>query len=584
MLEIISNIEDRLAFDGLENSFDINIDFITEIESVFNNKNSYFLKLNEDVELYNDSYQLVSIIYVNIEDHFEKIVDELLSEIVLSYSIAFKKNNSKHFNLYLRLYFIFTDIGLKYKFENFTNSKKSLSIRNFKKPNSDLSQNKIFKPNNIIISYDYFSVLNTEKIKYKIDVSSRVSVANYKIEEKKLSGYVFTAKLKDIVDIFKVRSNELFKDNVRYSISDKNFVDQSILKTLETAPWEFWYLNNGITIFTSDEIDLSQKQCITFKSNNFSVINGAQTIASATNFFLTRMDPKLTMAENKAFVLLRVVKGDKSLVNEITIALNRQKPIVLDDISYLSNEITNLNLITSEIDIKLYNKFIFQIVRRGEATSIYSHNYDLASISRMLTAVILKKPGFARAGGINQILNLEQIKRIFVHVDNVTSFIKYYGFINYAFGIENQINEYKKGNHLNEFLDKDKQLKNEYTSILSYGKYHLICAIINSQIRINEIHKHIEFKDLDKELFIELLILFREVWHDFYKETYEYNKIWDSNMFKSDKEIKGSNFLNNYISKINQKKILQQLCVTKIIKDQESITETDDSEADIILF
>lgn len=98
--------------------------------------------------------------------------------------------------------------------------------------------------------------------------------------------------LSELVDIYNKVGDELFASNLRYGIDDKMSLEDSMKDTLFEEPGMFWYYNNGITIVTSsDDIELESagKVILARQWNdnglNFSVINGAQTISTASRIF-----------------------------------------------------------------------------------------------------------------------------------------------------------------------------------------------------------------------------------------------------------------------------------------------------------
>lgn len=80
-------------------------------------------------------------------------------------------------------------------------------------------------------------------------------------DDKKISGQVYTAKLRDLVDLYNCLGDELFKENVRERIDDVLGADAEIHKTLSEKPEAFWFLNNGITIL-ADSKNVEQKKNI----------------------------------------------------------------------------------------------------------------------------------------------------------------------------------------------------------------------------------------------------------------------------------------------------------------------------------
>ena len=108
-----------------------------------------------------------------------------------------------------------------------------------------------------------------------------------------LKGYMLTVNLYDIVEIYNQVGDALFKDNVRFGIGEQLGVDKAIKDTLKNAPQYFWFRNNGITLLIEEpDTILNNASEIVLKQQNeekikFSVINGAQTITAAAEYFYT---------------------------------------------------------------------------------------------------------------------------------------------------------------------------------------------------------------------------------------------------------------------------------------------------------
>ncbi len=64
---------------------------------------------------------------------------------------------------------------------------------------------------------------------------------------------MYTAKLRDLVELYNCSGDELFKENVRERIDDVLGVDAEIHKTLSEKTEVFWFLNNGITILADSK-------------------------------------------------------------------------------------------------------------------------------------------------------------------------------------------------------------------------------------------------------------------------------------------------------------------------------------------
>lgn len=132
-------------------------------------------------------------------------------------------------------------------------------------------------------------------------------------EKSTLKGYVFTANLFDLVSLYNTIGDQLFKKNVRLGIDDKLDVDKSIKETLKDKPEAFWFRNNGITILVEDtkmkldrvgEIILKEADNIEL---NFSVINGAQTITAASEYYYALSDQDRNEKSSVAKVIVKII-------------------------------------------------------------------------------------------------------------------------------------------------------------------------------------------------------------------------------------------------------------------------------------
>ena len=106
----------------------------------------------------------------------------------------------------------------------------------------------------------------------------------------KISSRVYVAKLFDIVALYNHIGTELFARNVRYHIADALNVESEIQETLEAYPEDFFNSNNGVAIQLKKREDLDTRDEYAVQLNysqrgELSIINGAQTISAAADFF-----------------------------------------------------------------------------------------------------------------------------------------------------------------------------------------------------------------------------------------------------------------------------------------------------------
>ena len=138
--------------------------------------------------------------------------------------------------------------------------------------------------------------------------------------------------LRDLVALYQAHGPALFDRNIRNHLGDETSVNRDIRETLINNPELFFYLNNGVTALASE---IKQKRptdtSVTYDLRGFSIINGAQTIASAAS-----------VGENidEAKVALTVIKAsaDGGFGKRVTRARNNQNPVTaigfaaLDDV------------------------------------------------------------------------------------------------------------------------------------------------------------------------------------------------------------------------------------------------------------
>ena len=355
------------------------------------------------------------------------------------------------------------------------------------------------------ITYDTFIISNEfEKQDVSISIESRIRSLEREIplsDTVSLKGFVFSAKLADILELYNILGNTLFGQNLRYSIGDQLGVNDSIKETIETNPSEFWFLNNGISLSIEDEAQLDfstyDRIKLTLKTDkSVSVINGAQTISASS---------RSKFKDSDAYVLLRIFafSGDssdrKSIINseldKITVALNRQKPIRPEDVAYTYEFISQINNIQLDAKEKDYE---FQVVRRGDIENNFSHKYTLINFARMTKAYLAQTPGEARSKGASTLLKKSfgtamtfYDTSIFVEFSETSMeksrdiFLSKYKPINFAFKLKSILDEKylleRKRIIITKLTKADvsnESIKDNLTALVNYGRYFLIAFLI----------------------------------------------------------------------------------------------------------
>lgn len=255
-------------------------------------------------------------------------------------------------------------------------------------------------------------------------VDRSITVETQPADAGDIQARVFTVDLYQLVQKYNLIGDTLFQNNVRFGINEALGVEQSMRETLASEPEHFWFKNNGVTFLIQNSHTFLQESKTVLlgrldpnKLLPFSVINGAQTITTAARYFFgleakadKNADDKriLEAAKREAHVLVRVINvinKDSTRADQdsraISVALNRQKPIRMDDIAFTHPAVLKL----AEYLRKQGDGAPFTLVRQGEtATNIGS--IDLISFARARMACA-GQPGAARTKGRDKLLELK---------------------------------------------------------------------------------------------------------------------------------------------------------------------------------
>ena len=384
-----------------------------------------------------------------------------------------------------------------------------------------LNQRELEKPieiNNV----DRYSTLQEPRVYNKI---------NFEAEDEKESqvGYVATVDLIELIEIYNLVGDSLFANNVRYGISEQLGVNEAIRNTLTTEGKKFWYRNNGITILVkSSEFKLNCPNKIVFREqDDFSVINGAQTITVAANYYYETLaeiekrksygddDDKLQLLSEvidnirEARVLLRIIcisDEDVSLSqkegNEISVALNRQKPIKVEDIAYTLEYIVEFTRLLEQLEND-NNKFLLK--KRGEQESTRGV-MDLVEFSRARLACV-GEPIKARNESASVFLKTRQNndgileferKDVFKECATIDDFKKYYNGVKFAHDMSSSYGAAKKTvlkKRTKSMTDEDRK----YNAIVNNAKWIFISHIMEALNESTEDYSAFDYSvdDLD---------------------------------------------------------------------------------------
>jgi hypothetical protein len=158
-------------------------------------------------------------------------------------------------------------------------------------------------------------------------VHTDITLQKYEKVEHPRSTYYGVARLGDLVALHQTHGKALYERNIRYFLgSSKSDVNKAIKTTLHDAPGDFFYLNNGVTaVCDLIEPKATKNGAKKFKVRGLSIINGAQTVASAAEF--VRQHPGRSIDDAKVMLTLIKAPADGPFGKRVTKARNHQNPV-----------------------------------------------------------------------------------------------------------------------------------------------------------------------------------------------------------------------------------------------------------------
>ena len=158
-------------------------------------------------------------------------------------------------------------------------------------------------------------------------VHTDIALQKYGKVEQPRSTYYGVAQLGDLVALHQAHGKALYERNIRYFLgSSKSDVNKAIKTTLHDAPGDFFYLNNGVTaVCDLIEPKATKNGAKKFKVRGLSIINGAQTVASAAEF--VRQHPGRSIDDAKVMLTLIKAPADGLFGKWVTKARNHQNPV-----------------------------------------------------------------------------------------------------------------------------------------------------------------------------------------------------------------------------------------------------------------
>ncbi|GAB6971102.1 hypothetical protein JCM16408A_18500 [Methylobacterium phyllosphaerae] len=170
----------------------------------------------------------------------------------------------------------------------------------------------------------------------RVDGTVHLKASSYRDEGRKT--YIGFVALDRLVTLHKQFGKALYTKNIRQHLGHKTDVNAAIRQTLADRPREFEHLNNGVTIL-AERIDPKNNNAHRGKRldlTGLSIINGAQTVASAAGF--VEDQPNASIAD--AYVPITVIQADldHDFSKRVTRARNHQNPVYSQNFAALDDE------------------------------------------------------------------------------------------------------------------------------------------------------------------------------------------------------------------------------------------------------
>lgn len=164
------------------------------------------------------------------------------------------------------------------------------------------------------------------------------------------STFYGVARISDLVELHESRGKALYERNIRYYLGGtKSDVNKSIKATLQDAPADFFYLNNGVTAVCDHVSPRSTKLGVKrLDVLGLSIINGAQTVASAAEF--VRQHPGHDIGEAKVMFTLITASSAGDFGRRVTKARNHQNPVQTANFASLDENQDRLRQEVAQID------------------------------------------------------------------------------------------------------------------------------------------------------------------------------------------------------------------------------------------
>ncbi|MCA6442218.1 MAG: AIPR family protein [Bacteroidetes bacterium] len=191
---------------------------------------------------------------------------------------------------------------------------------------------------NIVVSFIDASMYGKQQVLEKAELNVNIKSSEdktdsiFSIEDELYAGKIVSCSIKELM-LFYEKSGErlLLSNNVRYLVKTSN-INKEIKSSFINDPKRFCYLNNGITIISSEyAIKPTGHNVNKVELTKPNIVNGGQTVASLYQLYLSKYEEYKEQFDN-AKILIRIYKAPKEYSITIAKATNSQNAISVVDL------------------------------------------------------------------------------------------------------------------------------------------------------------------------------------------------------------------------------------------------------------
>lgn len=218
-------------------------------------------------------------------------------------------------------------------------------------------------------------------------VDCRITLHNHGSATEPKIAYYGTVTLSALSDLHQKHGKALYQKNIRTWLGHNTPVNEAIRETLANKPARFQYLNNGVTALCEDIAPKAGKgtEYRDFELKGFSIINGAQTVASTASFVTENPDADISVAK----VMITLIKADaeSDFGKEVTRARNTQNDVKEIAFAALDEEQERVRRELQHLDIDY-------VYRVGETPTGYNPNRILVAEAIQALALLELDPRY----------------------------------------------------------------------------------------------------------------------------------------------------------------------------------------------